>query len=518
MEIKNGRYRLKKKLGQSRKSVTYLAFDNERRHDVVLKQFPHLWQDNAFYDCFAAEMAKITAVVHEAIVETYEYGLYEGQLSIASAYMSGGSLAERLAQEKTLSEVEVQLVLQRIGGALAAAHTQDVLHRHLTPANILFDSDGDVFLSDFGVVCGAETTFNEIPAYLSSEQASGQPIQQQTDIYQLGILLFEMLTGQVPFDAPAKSAVLHLHRYAQIPSARTLNPNLIANYGPVLRKALAKQLEKRFQTVEALLDAWPMSPELDILSTTFMIDDDPNDSPATVSSSGSGKQRKWSLLIGGVVLILLLVGGFFIWSSAPSPAVIPSPTATLVVVEETQEPEETAVPPTQTPTQTPTLTATATATPSPEPSPTATLTPSLTPSPSNTPLPTDTPSPTFTATPLVTFTPVPDVIPLVSLPSTIQNPITFAWQGNESAAYRVQLVHAENGFAHSSGWITGTNWTFSIPPEQFGGWNWFVEGEEGSLSETQFFWFDPFPNSDSGGDGPSTDPVTPIPTDTPPDP
>lgn len=514
-EIENGRYRIKKKLGQSRKAATYLAFDTERRHDVALKQFPNLWQDNTFYDCFAEEMARIAAIEHEATVEIYEYGLYEGQLTIASAYVSGGSLADKLAAEKTLSEAEIKWVLRRIGGVLSAAHGQGVLHRHLTPSNILFDGNGDAYLADFGIVCGPDSTFIEIPNYLSPEQASKQAVDEQTDIYQLGTLLFEMLTGQVPFEAPSTSAVLHLHRYAQIPSARKLNPTLTTSYDPVLRQVLAKQKAERFSKVDELVVAWPSSTELDVLSDAFMIADEPVSTQVEIDEPPKKKRSGW-LWAGGLLFVLLLLGGFYLFSAGGTADIVPSPTATTdAEAGEVLSVTETAVPATSTATQT----ATSTLTPTPEPSPTPSLPPTntLTPTPSNTPEPTLTPSITPTRTPIVTFTPIPEVIVIVPLPATNQNPITFTWEANGAASYRVQLFHAEQGFTYTSDPIVGSSWTFSIPPEQFGGWNWYVEGVEGGRSETQFFWFDPFPNSDEGS-VPSVDAPTAVPTDAPPAP
>ncbi|MCA9996647.1 MAG: serine/threonine protein kinase [Anaerolineales bacterium] len=508
MESGNGRYQLKKRVARSRVATVYLAHDLQTGQDVVVKQFSQLWRDEAFDAAFSQTMTTIAALQHEAIAPIHSFGELNGQLYLAMPYYSGGSLAAKLVNGP-LPLPQISRILARLCGALDVALAQGVVHHHLSAENILLDEHDNAYLADFGVAQGEVATFVPDPRYASPEQAAGQPISARTNIYHLGLLLFQMLTGRVPFEAPTPSAILQLHRYAPVPAAGTVDAAAEA----VCRQALAKPPEDRFATPAALLTAWQQAKPIAAPKASAVAPAMIQDVGRKTAVSPSPRAKLRIPLRASIGLIaILIVGGLFWWHNRGRDDAANSGIATLQPATEVLVPTDTALPPTATPT----LTATATTTPTL----TATPTPSLTATALATATRTRTPSPTATATlsPTVTNTPLPllQTITLGQPSGTVRNPVTFSWNGSRNATYRVVLLHEGQVFAHTSDWIQGLSWTFAIPAEEFGGWNWYVEDQQGARSETGFFWFNEFSGGsggDSGGNGP-----TAVPTDPPPPP
>jgi serine/threonine-protein kinase len=179
-------------------------------------------------------------------------------------YMSGGSLEERL-KEGPLSIAETVHLISRLAPALDAAHTKGIIHRDLKPGNILFDRYGNAFLSDFGIARltqgSAATLTGDVvlgtPAYMSPEQVQGdRELDGRSDLYSLGIILFQMLTGKVPFssDTPAKTMLMHI--LEPVPQLLDIKPGLPPAIAAVLGCALAKEPEARFATIGEMASAW----------------------------------------------------------------------------------------------------------------------------------------------------------------------------------------------------------------------------------------------------------------------
>jgi serine/threonine protein kinase len=178
-------------------------------------------------------------------------------------YMGGGALSDRL-RRGPLSAREAAQVLARLAPALDLAHTRGVVHRDLKPANILFDDNGEPHISDFGIAKltnsqqQTELTRGMIvgtPHYMSPEQARGEPLDGRSDLYALGAIVFEMLTGKLPFDAENPTGVMMKHIIDPVPELARVQPNLAADWQRVVDTALAKKREERFQTAGAMADA-----------------------------------------------------------------------------------------------------------------------------------------------------------------------------------------------------------------------------------------------------------------------
>ncbi|MEJ2746386.1 MAG: protein kinase [Anaerolineae bacterium] len=251
------RYEIIEELGRGGMATVYKARDPLFERQVAIKVMsPELSRDQQFRARFIREARTIAALEHPAIVPVYDYGESNDQPYLVMRYMTGGSLTDRL-REGPLSLAETSKILERIGSALDAAHQKGVIHRDLKPGNILFDQYGDSYLADFGIVHVAAS--NEAltatgslvgtPSYMSPEQVHGdKELDGRSDIYALGVILFQMLTGDVPYaaDTPVKTMMQHVME--PIPRILERRPDLAPQFDTVITKAMAKERDERFAT------------------------------------------------------------------------------------------------------------------------------------------------------------------------------------------------------------------------------------------------------------------------------
>ena len=261
MEPQNiGRYVVKSRIGKGGMATIFLAHDPMFGRDVAVKVLPREFlHDPSFRGRFEREARTIAALEHPAIVPVYDFGEDNGQPYLVMRYMRGGSLADRL-QKGPLSVTEAAHILDRIGAALDHAHQRGIVHRDLKPGNILFDDYGDSFLADFGIVKISEATATftgggivGTPAYMSPEQVHGdKTIDGRSDIYTLGVILFEMLTGQMPFRADTPAKLMMAHVLDPTPRILEVNPNLPTGCNEVIERAMAKNPDQRFTTASEM--------------------------------------------------------------------------------------------------------------------------------------------------------------------------------------------------------------------------------------------------------------------------
>jgi serine/threonine protein kinase len=259
-----GRYHIKAELGRGGMSVVYWAHDPLFERDVTLKLLSHeLLHRSTFRARFEREAKTIAALDHPAIVPVYDLGEESGQPYFVMRFMTGGSLSQRL-EEGPLSLAEAARVLARLAPALDEAHAHGVIHRDLKPSNILFDQRRDAFISDFGIakLTEASTKLTNTgglvgtPAYMSPEQIQGNvALDGRSDIYTLGILLFEMLSGSHPYQTDTPIAVAVKHIFEPIPRILESTPNLPPECQQVLSKAMAKNRDDRYPTAVAFAAA-----------------------------------------------------------------------------------------------------------------------------------------------------------------------------------------------------------------------------------------------------------------------
>lgn len=262
--MKIGRYEIIEQLGQGGMAIVYLARDPLIKRQVAIKVLPRQFTfDPQFRTRFQREAEVIAALEHASIVPVYDFGEHEEQPFIVMRYMAGGTLADRIGRG-ALPVDEIASLFQRIGPAIDYAHSKGVIHRDIKPGNILFDSQGEASLSDFGIAKLAEATsaytgtgtMIGTPAYMSPEQALGEKnLTGLTDIYSLGVVLFEALSGELPFSADTPMGVAVAHINQPVPSLLERQPNLPPAFEGVIRKSLDKEPAKRFQTATALAQA-----------------------------------------------------------------------------------------------------------------------------------------------------------------------------------------------------------------------------------------------------------------------
>ena len=259
-----GRYRLLRELGQGGMGTVYLAHDPDMDRQVAIKILsPQLSRDAQFRVRFQQEAKLIGALEHPCIVPVYDYGEAGDQPYLVMRYMMGGTLTRRLAQGPMPLAESVRIV-QRLAEALDAAHQQAIIHRDVKPGNVLFGARGNAALSDFGLAKlltnspAASDSLGAIgtPVYMSPEQAQGgQPLDRRTDIYSLGVVLYEMLAGHPPFAAETPAALMLAHISAPIPRLDTVRLKLPDEVNGILACALAKGPDERYATAGEMAQA-----------------------------------------------------------------------------------------------------------------------------------------------------------------------------------------------------------------------------------------------------------------------
>jgi serine/threonine-protein kinase len=253
---KLGRYEILSEIGRGGMSTVYRGRDPRFERDVAVKLLPREFlHDPTFIARFSREAKTIAGLEHAAIVPVYDFGEEKGQPYLIMRYMTGGSLVQKL-EEGALTLDETYRIIERIASALDEAHQKKMIHRDLKPGNILFDHHDDAFLSDFGIVKLTQetTTFTGggiigTPAYMSPEQARGDPtINMRSDIYALGAMLFEMLSGKPPYEADTPMGLAVKHITEPIPRLSEVRPDLPSSFEKLIDRAMCKEPEGRFNS------------------------------------------------------------------------------------------------------------------------------------------------------------------------------------------------------------------------------------------------------------------------------
>ncbi|MCB0036996.1 MAG: protein kinase, partial [Anaerolineales bacterium] len=254
-----GRYTITRKIGRGGMATVYQAYDNRFQRDVAIKMLHPADMDDDTTQKFEQEARIIASLEHHAIVPVYDFGEHEGQPYLVMRLMDGGSLKERLAYG-ALPLDEAAEILRRICSALDKAHANHIVHRDIKPGNILFDEEGIAFLADFGIARLTDrtqtTTVVGSPRYMAPEQAQGLPLNAQTDVYQMGVVLFHMLTGRPPFNGETTESILYQHVHADVPLLIDLDGTIPPRCDSVIGYALAKNPAERFTSAGELSRAF----------------------------------------------------------------------------------------------------------------------------------------------------------------------------------------------------------------------------------------------------------------------
>jgi hypothetical protein len=257
-------YRIEQQIGRGGMGVVYRAYDLRLKRTVALKLVsPELARDKRFRDRFARETEVAMSLEHPNVVPVYDAGDVDGRLYLAMRLVGGTDLRNLLAAEGALEPARAVAICRQVANALDAAHAKGLVHRDVKPSNVLLDESEHVYLADFGLARGFEEQGAQpgegrsvgTPAYLAPEQIEAKPVDGRADVYALGCLLFECLTGAAPYVRDSRLAVAWAHLEEEPPRASERRPGLPHAVDAVIARAMAKEPDERFATCGALLEA-----------------------------------------------------------------------------------------------------------------------------------------------------------------------------------------------------------------------------------------------------------------------
>ncbi|HEU0297788.1 MAG TPA: serine/threonine-protein kinase [Anaerolineales bacterium] len=260
-----GAYRIIGKIGQGGMATVYKAYQPSMDRHVAIKVLPGQLADSPeFVKRFQQEARIIARLEHPHILPVFDFGEDNGITFFVMRYFDAGTLKDKMAAGP-LPIHEIDRIFTQLADALGYAHARGIVHRDLKPANALVDADGNLFLTDFGIAKLLESASPRLtqtdaimgtPAYISPEQAQAGPVDQRSDIYSLGIILYEMVTGRVPYVADTPLAVILKHVSDPLPLPSVVKTDISPAIEQVILKALAKNPNDRFATTAEFVAAW----------------------------------------------------------------------------------------------------------------------------------------------------------------------------------------------------------------------------------------------------------------------
>lgn len=337
MTVRNiGRYEVKGRLGRGGMAEVFSAYDPVLNRSVAIKVLPsQLTFQTELRQRFEYEVKTIGSLNHPAIVPVHDVGEHEGQPYLVMAHMLGGSLRQKLGR---LTNQEIAAIFKRLADAVDKAHQKGIVHRDIKPDNVLLDDDGRAYLADFGIARALEATapFTAgigTAAYMSPEQVKGEALDGRSDIYALGVTLFELWAGEPPYQGANANTVMYKHVQDPIPNILQRNPKLPPACRTIINKAMAKQPRDRYGTARELAEA--------ITAVAY---------PPQPPTADSPKRPFWERTVWQWVIAVSVIIGIFAGMAQIYSTVSPNPTVTTERPTVTPEsPAATPEPPTATP-------------------------------------------------------------------------------------------------------------------------------------------------------------------------
>ncbi len=332
-----GPYEVRRLLGQGGMGSVYLAADPALDRMVAVKLLPlQLADEPQIVERFQREARALAKLRHPNLMHIYTVGEHEGRPYFAMEYVKGSTLSSLIAKIGHIPAPQVARVAAEVLSALDKVHQAEIVHRDIKSGNIMIDEDGRAVLMDFGLArqeqesrLTADYTILGTPNYMSPEQASGEPVDARTDIYSLGIVLYEMLTGAPPFTGKTSFEILRQHIESSVPPPSEIRPDVPEAFDAVVARAVAKSPEDRYQDVRqmaadlakvcssetlARLGGAPgVGTEPTVLLSQHGAPFESTVQPkgaAGCASASSGRSHRW--LWGGLAALWVLIG-LFVW-------------------------------------------------------------------------------------------------------------------------------------------------------------------------------------------------------------
>ena len=271
-----GPYKIEKMLGQGGMATVYKAYHPQLdRHVAVKVMHQNFLDDDNFHTRFQREARIVARLEHPHIVPVYDFNEQEGKPYLVMKFVEGQTLKQRLLK-KALPLDDIIHIMRAVASALTYAHSKDVLHRDIKPSNIVIDNMDTPYLADFGlarIAQSGESTMSKdmvlgTPHYISPEQAKGNTnLDGRADIYSLGVVLYELMVGRVPFMADTPFAVIHDHIYTPLPMPSEHNPDITPSVEAILLRALSKDPKDRYQTADELFQNFEQALSIDGLKS-----------------------------------------------------------------------------------------------------------------------------------------------------------------------------------------------------------------------------------------------------------
>lgn len=321
-----GRYRIVEKLGHGGMAQVYKAYDVERERYVAFKILhPHLTTDDNFATRFEREARAISALNHPRVVHIVDFDNTGTLTYLVMEYLPGISLKAHLreldANRALMPLPDVVELISAVAEGLDYAHGQGIVHRDIKPSNVLLTPDRGPVLTDFGIarvieataITGDKSTLGT-PIYMSPEQCQGAPADARSDIYALGVLLYQLCTGRVPFDADTPYAIILKHISAPLPAPTSLRPELPKGFEAVILKAMSKEPRHRYQTADELAQALQAAQE------------------RSTGTAPAKRRFPWKPVIAAMLATLLIVGLVALGARPGKTPTVASPTAVVADV------------------------------------------------------------------------------------------------------------------------------------------------------------------------------------------
>ena len=308
----DGRYRLVAKIGSGGMADVWCATDQELGRRVALKVLhPRFAADPQFVRRFRAEASHAAGLQHPNVVAVFDRGEWDGTPYIAMEHIEGPTLKEIVRERGALPPALAADVIIQVLRAARYAHKHGIVHRDLKPHNVILDEEGRVKVTDFGIARAGASQMTETGAimgtahYLSPEQAQGQAVDGRSDLYSIGVMLYELLTGRVPFDAesPVSIAVRHVSE-PPVPPAE-LNPEVPPALEAVTLRALAKAPEDRFQDADSFIAALEAARDAPLEPVAYAPAGPP---PAVIEEEEAHASRWWLWLLALLALLAIAFG------------------------------------------------------------------------------------------------------------------------------------------------------------------------------------------------------------------